>query len=88
METLAEVSLSLSTDIDSALQAIIGQCGVLEALQPDSAADIKVIVAQADRIATLLERMRLAAQERLRTAATPEHSAVIPESPEEFVDEE
>ncbi|MBP6715947.1 MAG: GAF domain-containing protein [Acidobacteria bacterium] len=88
METLAEMSLTLSTDINSALQAIIGQCGVLEALKPDAVEDVRVIVAQADRISTLLERMRTAAQERLRSAATPVQSAVIPSSPEEFGDDE
>ncbi len=89
METLAEVSLSLSTDINSALQAIIGQCGVLEALHPDAAADVHVVMSQADRIATLLERMRTAAQERLRDAVAPAQSAGIPSSPEEFgADEE
>lgn len=87
METLAEVSLSVSTDINSALQAIIGQSGVLEALHPECAEDIRLITAQADRIATLLERMRTAAQERLRDAATPASTAGIPASPEEFGDD-
>jgi hypothetical protein len=50
---------------------------------------VQVILSQADRIATLLERMRTAAQERLRdAAATPAQSAGIPASPEEFTDEE
>lgn len=88
METLAEMSLSLSTDVNSALQAIIGQCGVIEALKPDSADDVRVILSQADRIATLLERMRTAAQERLRESATPTQTAGIPASPEEFPDED
>ena len=87
METLAEMSLSLSTDVNSALQAIIGQCGVLEALKPDSAEDVQVILSQADRIAMLLDRMRIAAQERLREAAAPAHAG-IPASPEEFADDE
>jgi nitrogen-specific signal transduction histidine kinase len=89
MDTLAETSLSLSTDVNSALQAIIGQCGVLETLRPEAAEDVQVILSQADRIATLLERMRTAAQERLRdAAAAPAQSAGIPASPEEFTDEE
>ena len=88
METLAEVSLSVSTDINSALQGIIGQAGVLEATQPQAAEDIRVITTQADRIATLLERMRTAAQERLRDAATTSASAGIPASPEEFGDDD
>ena len=88
MEALAEMSLSLATDVNSALQAIIGQCGVLETLRPESAEDVQVILSQADRIATLLERMRAAAQERLRDAAAPTQAAGIPASPEEFADEE
>lgn len=88
METLAEMSLSLSTDVNNALQAIIGQCGVLDALRPDAAEDVQVILSQADRIATLLERMRIAAQERLRDAAAPAPTAGIPASPEEFADDE
>lgn len=86
MDTLAEMSLTLSTDVNSALQSIIGQCGVLEALRPDSAEDVRVILSQADRIAMLLERMRTAAQERLRDTAAPTQSVGIPSSPEEFAD--
>ena len=88
METLAEASLTLATDVNNALQAIIGQCGVLEALRPESAEDVRVILSQADRIATLLERMRTMAQERLRDAATPTAAAGIPASPEAFADDE
>ena len=60
---------------------------MLEALHPDQAEDFRVITDQADRIATLLERMRTAAQERLRDAATPATTAGIPASPEEFGEE-
>lgn len=88
METLAEMSLLLSTDINSALQVIIGQCGVLQTIRPDSIEDVKIILAQADRIATLMERMRTAAQERLRDAATPTPAEGIPASPEEFAVED
>lgn len=84
MDTLAEVSLSLSTDINSALQAIIGQCGVLEAIQPNTAEDVKVVLSQADRISTLLDRMRTAAQERLKSTSAPAPMSGIPASPEEF----
>lgn len=88
METLAEVSLSVSTDINSALQAIIGQCGVIGATTPSVSAEIDVIINQADRISTLLERVRTTAQERLRDAAAPMHTGKIPESPEEIATEE
>ena len=88
METLAEVSLSVSTDINSALQAIIGQCGVIGTTTPSVSADIDVIINQADRISSLLERVRTTAQERLRDAAAPMHSRAIPASPEEIATEE
>lgn len=86
METLAEVSLSVATDINGALQAIIGQCGVIAALRPDTAEDVDVITGQADRIMRLLDRMRTAAQERLKEASA-RHTEGIPASPEEFGEE-
>jgi transcriptional regulator with GAF, ATPase, and Fis domain len=88
METLAEVSLAVSTDINSALQAIIGQCGVIGATTPGVASEIDVIIQQADRITTLLDRVRSTAHERLRDAAGPIHSGSIPASPEEIASEE
>jgi GAF domain-containing protein len=88
METLAEVSLSLATDINSALQAIVGQCGVIGTIRPEVAADVDVILSQADRISSLLDRMRSAAQERLKDAASAAQSGTIPASPEEFAVEE
>lgn len=88
METLAEVSLSVSTDINSALQGIIGQCGIIGATTPSVAAEVDIIINQADRISTLLERVRTTAQERLRDAAAPIHSGAIPASPEEIATEE
>ena len=87
METLAEISLSVATDVNSALQGIIGQCGVLEALHPDCADDLHIITGQAERISALLDRMRTVAQDRLRDAAATTHTAGIPASPEEFADD-
>jgi transcriptional regulator with GAF, ATPase, and Fis domain len=84
METLAEVSLSLSTDINSALQAIIGHCGVIDTMHPENTEDVKVIIAQADRISRLLERMRTVAQDRLRDVASAVPPGGFPSSPEEF----
>lgn len=83
METLAEVSLSVATDINGALQAIIGRCGVLTTLRPETAEDVDVIVSQADRIMQLLDRVRTAALERLE-ANTAHQTEGIPASPEEF----
>ena len=58
---------------------------MLDTLQPESREDVQVIVSQADRIASLLERMRTVAQDRLHDAATSTAPAAgIPSSPEEF----
>jgi transcriptional regulator with GAF, ATPase, and Fis domain len=82
METTAEMTLSLATDINSSLQVIVGRCGILQAEHPSAAEEINVVCRQAERIATLLERLRVAADERL--SATSPHPGTIPASPEEF----
>jgi transcriptional regulator with GAF, ATPase, and Fis domain len=84
METTAETTLALATDINSGLQVIAGQCGILQRLHPQAAADVETIVRQTERISTLLERMRTVADERLREVAT--QVGQIPSSPEEFAD--
>lgn len=84
METTAETTLALATDINSGLQVIAGQCGILQRLHPQAAAEVETIARQTERISTLLERMRTVADERLREAAT--QSGQIPSSPEEFAE--
>ncbi len=86
MESTAEMTLSLATDINSGLQVIAGQCGVLQKLHPEAAAEVDVISRQAERISTLLDRIRHAADERLREAAA--HTGAIPSSPEDFADDD
>lgn len=86
MEATAEMTLSIATDINSGLQVIAGQCGILQKLHPAAAAEIEAIARQTERISSLLDRMRGAADERLREAAA--HAGSIPSSPEEFADEE
>ncbi len=86
MEATAEMTLSIATDINSGLQVIAGQCGILQKLHPGAAAEIESIARQTERISSLLDRMRGAADERLREAAA--HAGSIPSSPEEFADDE
>ncbi len=86
MEATAEMTLSIATDINSGLQVIAGQCGIMQKLHPAAATEIEAITKQTERILSLLDRMRNAADERLREAAA--HSGAIPSSPEEFADEE
>ena len=59
---------------------------MIAALRPDAAEDVDVITGQADRIMRLLDRMRTAAQERLKEA-TARQTEGIPASPEEFGEE-
>jgi GAF domain-containing protein len=86
METVAEMTVSLAADINSALQTIIGQGGLLQLQRPELAADVDVIVGQAERISDLLDRMRRATNERLGDAG--DTSRAIPASPEAFAEEE
>ena len=86
MEAMAELTLSVSAEINSALQTIIGHCDLLERGYPDPnlQRDLATVVRQAQRIATLLEKMRVAASERLKEVETAVSEAGIPSSPEAF----
>jgi GAF domain-containing protein len=84
MEAMAELTISTANDINSALQTIIGHCDLLEREHPDPALqrDLATIIRQAQRIADLLNRMRQAANERLKETAASVGSEGIPGSPE------
>jgi nitrogen-specific signal transduction histidine kinase len=71
MEAMSELTLSIASDINSALQTIVGHCDLLARANDDPAfeRDLDTIVQQAKRIAELLEKMRTAAAERLREAS-------------------
>ncbi len=86
METMAELTLSIATDINSALQTIIGHCDLVERgySDPDLQRDMATIVRQAQRIAGLLERMRSASQDRLKKVADAVNQGGIPSSPEAY----
>jgi GAF domain len=83
MEAMSELTLSVAADINGALQTIIGHCDLLERGYPDPnlQRDLATVVKQAQRISGLLDKMRAAAQERLKEVAD---SGVIPSSPEAF----
>jgi GAF domain-containing protein len=84
MEAMSELTLSIATEINSALQTIIGQCDLLEREQTDPALlrDLATVVRQAQRIAELLEKMRAAAHERMREVAASVQHVRISSSPE------
>ena len=72
IEAMSDLTLSISVEINSALQTIIGVCDLLgRTADPASSRDIATVVEQARRIAALLERMREAAHERLRRTGGP-----------------
>jgi nitrogen-specific signal transduction histidine kinase len=77
----------VSSEINSALQTIIGHCDLLEREYPDPnlQRDLATVVRQAQRIAGLLERMRAAARERMRQVEAVVQAG-IPSSPEAFDD--
>ena len=86
MEAMAELTLSVAADINSALQTIIGHCDLLERGYPDPSLqrDLATVVRQAQRIEGLLVKMRTAAHERMKAVEAVVTQAGIPSSPEEF----
>jgi len=71
MEVMSELTLSIAAEINSALQTIVGHCDLIERQYSDEylRRDLATVVRQAERIAGLLEKMRKAADERLRSSA-------------------
>ena len=86
METMSEMTLAISAEINSALQTIVGHCDLLERGYPDPALqrDLSTVVRQAQRISTLLDRLRHSAQERMREVSNTVAQGGIPASPEEY----
>jgi GAF domain-containing protein len=68
MEVMSDMTLAVAAEINSALQTIIGHCDLLERGQSDPALqrDLRTITGQAQRIADLLDKMRSAANLRLK----------------------
>jgi len=90
IEAMSDHTLAVASEINGALQTIIGHCDLLERGYPDAALqrDLATIVVQAQRIADLLEKMRLAAHERLKEAAAGMSESGIATSPEAYGDRE
>lgn len=86
MEAMAELTLSVAAEINSALQTIVGHCDLLERGYPDPnlQRDLATVVRQAQRIEGLLVKMRTAAHERMKAVEAVVTQAGIPASPEEF----
>lgn len=90
MEVLSELTLSIAAEINSALQTIIGHCDLLERGYPDTELqrDLATIVRQAQRISSLLDKMRAAAHDRLQQMAETVNQGGIPSSPEAYTEAE
>jgi GAF domain-containing protein len=88
MEAMSEMTLGVAAEINSALQTIIGHCDLLERgyLDPSLQRDLATVVRQAQRIATLLDKMRASANDRLKEVEAAVTQAGIPSSPEAFGD--
>jgi transcriptional regulator with GAF, ATPase, and Fis domain len=71
MESMTELTLAVSTEINSALQTIGGHCDLIDRAYPDPRLhrDVDTILRQTQRISSLLDKMRAAAHERLNEAA-------------------
>lgn len=72
IEAMSDLTLGIATEINSALQTIIGVCDLVGRTgDPAMSRDLVTILDQARRIAELLDRMRAAAHERLKQAGGP-----------------
>jgi GAF domain-containing protein len=80
METMSELTLLTSAEINSALQTIVGHCDLLERLYPDPGLqrDLATVVRQAQRIEELLARMRAAADQRMKEVEAAVSQASAP----------
>jgi nitrogen-specific signal transduction histidine kinase len=89
---MSEFTLGIAAEINSALQTIVGHCDLLERSYEDPSLrrDLETIVHQAERIAELLEKMRVAAAQRLEeVAASIERNEVpSPVAPEAVADQQ
>jgi transcriptional regulator with GAF, ATPase, and Fis domain len=86
IETMADLTLSIAAEINSALQTIIGHCALLERGYPEPSLqrDLATVTRQAQRIAELLDKMRTATNERLKEVAETMEDTGIPTSPEAY----
>jgi GAF domain-containing protein len=84
MELMSELTLSIASEINGALQTIMGHCDLVLRTDPASTVqrDLSTIRRQAERIAQLLDKMRSAAQDRMNEVTQSMHATGIPASPE------
>jgi signal transduction protein with GAF and PtsI domain len=90
MEMMTDVTLSIASEINGALQTIVGHCDLIEHGYPDPNLhrDLSTVVMQAQRIADLLEKMRAITHERLQAVTAEVKQGGIPSSPEAYGESE
>jgi transcriptional regulator with GAF, ATPase, and Fis domain len=90
VEAMSDHTLGVASEINGALQTIVGHCDLLERGYPNPSLqrDLATIVRQAQRIAELLDHMRTAAQDRLKEVTAGMSDGDIPSSPEVYGDRE
>jgi nitrogen-specific signal transduction histidine kinase len=78
IEVMSDLTLAISTEINSALQTIVGQCDLLMRThdEPMLRSDLATVVDQARRISALLERMRAEARQRMKETRAPAQRGV------------
>jgi signal transduction protein with GAF and PtsI domain len=90
IEAMSDHMLAVASEINGALQTIVGHCDLLERGYPDPSLhrDLSTVVRQAQRISDLLEKMRTSAHDRLKEAQAGMSASGIPSSPEGYGDTE
>lgn len=85
MESMSDTTFALASEVNGALQGVIGEASILRRQHPDLGPGLDEVIRHAERTLALLERMRAAAHERLGETSL---TAAIPASPEAFGQDE
>ena len=85
MESMSDTTFALASEINGALQAVVGEAAILRRQHPQLGEELDQVIHHAERTLALLERMRAAARERLGEA---DLTAAIPSGPEAFGEED
>ena len=85
MESMSDTTFALPSEINGALQGVIGEAAILKRQQPELAEGLSAVIAHAERTLVLLERMRAAARDRIGEG---DLTAAIPNSPEAYGQDE
>jgi transcriptional regulator with GAF, ATPase, and Fis domain len=85
VESMSDSTLALASELNSALQGVIGEASILRRRHPDLGEGLDAIIRHGERTLALLERVRANAEDRLDDIEIP---SAIPASPEAFAEDE